>query len=146
MLISRALLLTQLQPKKVVKFRNPEFDDDLHYHVCLGSFEKDVIVMTCCTSKQDSISKQIKFGKYKPDSVVTIFPSQGITPKETYINCNDSFDIPLDYLIEQYENNELEIAGEVDDDMFKRVISGAINSDLISEEIKIFLKGILEKT
>ena len=134
------LFLDGIQEKKVYYFSNNDLNTAIpHSYICLKRTPDDLLVLSCCTSKFETIRKFVETRNLPYETLVWLEADDIIFTKDTYINCNQYFEKTVEEFKDLYENGRIEFRGEISDSHFEQIIYGLIASPLIDEEIKDIL-------
>lgn len=144
-MLSRADFEAQLQPGKVLFFRNSSFPEKPHPHVCLIGKGGEIILLSSATSQQATVEKFIRYRGLPLNTIVCIRPnsSNGLV-KDTYINCNnDPHELDRGELWAMYSRSELQLFGNLSASDFEQVVLGLLDSPLVSIGIQTILSDLL---
>lgn len=144
-MLSRGDFDTQLQPGKVLFFKNPSFPEKPHPHVCLVGKGGEIILLSSATSQQATVERFIRYRGLPLNTIVCIRPnaSNGLA-KDTYINCNnDPHELDRGELWAMYSRNELQLFGELSASDFEQVVLGLLDSPLVSIGTQAILSALL---
>jgi hypothetical protein len=136
------VFLSSISDKKVYYFSSNHINTDTpHHFICLKRSDDDILIMSCCTSQFDTVSKYIETRSLPTETLVWISPKDNSNPftKDTYVNCNSSFTYTVDEFREMYNSESINYSGEISDNHYQQIISGIHNSPLIDEETKDML-------
>ncbi len=132
--------LDTIQEKKVYYFSNSSMNTDIpHNYICLKRTPDDLLILSCCTSKFETIKRFIEIRELPYQTLVWIRPDDAIFTKDTYINCNQYFSYTVEQFKQMYESGKIEFKGQIADSTFEEIIDGLLQSPLIDEETKDLL-------
>lgn len=118
-----------------------------HYFICIVRTDGDLLYMTCCTSKFDTVSRFVETRGLPFETLVFIKPNNNDTEnpfsKDTYVNCNNVFSYTVDELTEMYINGGISYEGKISDVHYEQLLIGINESPLVDEEIKEFIPDAL---
>jgi hypothetical protein len=142
MRFSSAMFLDSIEEKKIYYFSSSVLNTNTpHNFICIKRTSDDLLILSCCTSKFETIKRFIETRNLPYETLVWLSENPIFT-KDTYINCNQYFEFTLGEFRRMYENNTIEFRGEVSQSDFENIINGLLNSPLIDEEIKDILPKI----
>jgi len=144
-MLSRGGFEAQLQPGKVLFFKNPSFPEKPHPHVCLIGKGGEIILLSSATSQQATVERFIRYRGLPLNTIVCIRPaSTNGLAKDTYINCNnDPHELGREELWAMYSRSELQIFGDLSASDFEQVVLGLLNSPLVSISTQATLSALL---
>lgn len=138
-----ATFLNAIEEKNVYYFSSKRINTNIpHNYICLKRTDSDLLILSCCTSKFDTVKRFIEIRNLPFETLVWIKPDNDIFDRETYINCNQYFTFTVEQFAEMYKNEVLEYKGKISDNHFEQIINGLIISPLIDEETKELLPTI----
>lgn len=141
------LFTSSIKEQKILYFSSQHLNsDESHYFVCIKRTDNDVLILTCCTSKFDTVRKFVESRHLPNETLVWIKPdpkdSENPFTIDTYVNCNNVFSYTMEEFQNMYSSNSLSIVGELSLNYYTQIINGLIASPLIEEEIKDCLPKI----
>ena len=88
------LFLSSVEEKKVYYFASNKINSiEPHHYICIKRTDNDLLILSCCTSKFETIAKFVETRSLPPSTLVYIKPSnQNPFTLDTYINCNNTID------------------------------------------------------
>lgn len=134
--------LKGISEKKVYYFASNRINNDVpHYFICVKKDDNNVLILTCCTSKFDTVRNFIEGRKLPYSTLVHITPNDDKNPfdRDTYINCNATVEYTEDEFKTMYESDKIDFSGEISDVHYEQIIIGLRESPMIDEEIKELL-------
>lgn len=138
-----ATFLNTIEERNVYYFSSNKIDTAIpHNYICLKRTDNDLLILSCCTSKFDTVKRFIEIRDLPFETLVWIKSDNDIFDKETYVNCNQYFTFTVEQFAEMYKNEVLEYKGKISDNYFEQIINGLIMSPLIDEETKEILPTI----
>ena len=141
------LFKTQLEGKSIFLFSSSQINSpDPHFFICLGEKGGRVLTFVCCTTQFEKRKRFIEQKGLPHQTLVWIKPdAENQLSKDTYIDCNKSFDFTLEELNMKYQKGEIRFIGQIIDTQFEQILLGIDASPLIEGEVKIFTGEILKK-
>jgi hypothetical protein len=130
-----------LVEKKIYYFTSTTINSDKpHHYICVKRRDDNVLIMSLCTSKFDTVKKFVESRGLPNETLVYVRPeplNEDIPfDKETYVNCNNVHTFSVDELVERYTNGSVSLSGEIPDSYYHQIVTGLLASPLIAEEIK----------
>jgi hypothetical protein len=146
-----ALFNLTIRAKKIFCFSSEERIKTAvpHYFVCLERTADEVLLMVVCTSK---IEKQIKFIEnlgFPYETLVFIkgndIDDKTLLDKETCINCNTVFSVPISELeVKYYSGETMQDKGLITDGLYNELLIGVQKSRRIERDIKKLLPRTID--
>lgn len=117
-----------------------------HYFVCLKLTAKDVLIMSCCTSKRNTVEKFVESRKLPRETMVFITPTDSENPftEDTYVNCNECHFFTLTEFEAKYKSRQIKPKNKISDSAYKEILTGILKSPLIDTETKDLLSTCLD--
>jgi hypothetical protein len=145
------LILTSLDTGKIYFFKtNPSIGISQHLHICIKKNDNKTIFFTCCTSREDTMNRLIKYQGLSPETIVWIKKDSINNFKEdTFINCNNIFICTFDEFCANITADRISFPiGEISKTHYAQIINGILKSDLVPLEVQdiIRIKMIIEKS
>lgn len=118
-----------------------------HYFICIVRTDGDLLYLTCCTSKFETVSKFIETRHLPYETLVFIKPNEKDKNypfvKDTYVNCNNVFLYTVEELTALYKKGEISYEGKINEVHYEQLLIGINESPLVDEEIKEFIPNTL---
>lgn len=136
------LFRLSISERKIFKFRTKKIQSNTpHFFIHIKMVEDSTLIMMCCTSQLDTISRFIEKNKLNLQTIVNIPPNPPFT-KDTFVNCNGVIKFTLDEIKEMHGKELLTISGEISIFIYNQIIRGLLLSPLIENELKDTLSEI----
>jgi len=135
----RYIFLQGIEDKKVYYFSSPKLNTPVpHYYICIKRTDNDVLILTCCTSQDDTIIKFINYNHLPYTTLVWVTAKDPSNPftVETFVNCNQYHLYSVDEFKQMYNSNTIDFSGEISDVHYEQIVVGLHSSPLIEPEIK----------
>jgi hypothetical protein len=132
------LFKSTVQEKKVYFFSSTKLNTEKpHYFICIKRNNEDLLILSCCTSQQETVQKYIETRNLPHETMVWIKP-EATNPflKNTFINCNNTFIYTLDDFESMYTTGKIKYSGEISLNHYSQIVTGIHKSPLIDEETK----------
>lgn len=112
-----------------------------HNFIIIKNIDNSIILLTCCTSKYQTILNYVSFNKYSENTIASIdYNSYDFLKKPTFINCNSKIEYDYNEFTSHYIKGEISYRGEISDEEYAKIISGILLSEDIEEELKDHLR------
>ena len=112
-----------------------------HYFIVIANPTDNLILFVCCTSQFDKRARFIELNDIPLSTLVWLKPNgENGLKKDIYVDCNSYFKYSKAELIQMYDQNQIEFIGYIPDSKLEEIKQGVIDSPLIVNEIKEFLK------
>ena len=134
--------IDSISERKVYYFSNTQLNTLVeHHYICLKRTDNNILILSCCTSKFETVKKYIEKNNLPYETLVHISPKSSENPftVDTYINCNDYHTFTVEDFVIMHEDNKLEYTGEVSLADYEQLLYGIHASTLIDEETKDLL-------
>lgn len=131
--------IKSIEEKKVYYFSSTRLNtDEPHHYICIKKSDNDILILTVCTSKFDTVKNYVERAKLPNETLVWISPVDANNPftKDTYVNCNTSFTYTLEEFREMYESDTIKHSGEINDGHYFQILDGLHASPLIDKDTK----------
>lgn len=132
-----------IQPKEIYLFSSNYLNTpEPHYFICIKRTDGNILYMTCCTSKFDTVRRFVESRPEIPQTtVVWIKPNDPNHELylDTYVNCNNVFSYTIEELMEMYKTGSVQYKGTISNNHYEQLLIGIHNSPLVDEEIKDFI-------
>lgn len=128
-----------IKEKKIYYFSSTYLNTNIpHYFICIKRNDNDILFLTCCTSKFDTVRKFIETRNLPNESLVFISPKNENNPfdVDTYINCNYVYTYTVEDFENMYELNSINYTGELTDGQYQQILTGIHSSPLVEVETK----------
>lgn len=90
-----------LTSRQILYFSCPELNTpEPHYFICICRQPEDIIILSCCTSRFETVEKLIERDRFPNETLVYIPSSdlENLFTKNTYVNCNEYFPYTIEEL------------------------------------------------
>jgi hypothetical protein len=128
--------------RKVYYFSNKQLNTTVeHYYVCLNRTKGDILILSCCTSKFETVKKFVEMRNLPYETLVHIKPKPNENPftVDTYVNCNSYYQFTVEDFVNMYQSNNLTYKGEISLSDYEQLLYGLHASPLIDEDTKELL-------
>ncbi|WP_069659218.1 hypothetical protein [Arcticibacter eurypsychrophilus] len=113
-----------------------------HHFIVIKKLSGGVLILSCCTSKFDTIYKFISLKKFPEETMVTIpaYTEDTKLTKHTYVDCNKYFEYTIREFEILYKKGGIKCTGTLPEEYYEKIVYGMIVSPEIEEELKDELK------
>jgi hypothetical protein len=133
------IFINSISERKIYYFSTTKIrSSEPHYFICIKRTDNDILIMSCCTTKFDTIANFIT-SRNLPNVTLVYIPAKNQKspfPKDTYINCNE----PLTFTIEEFKNlfnsKAIKFSGELSESFYEQILTGIHASTMIDAETK----------
>ena len=139
MKFSTDVFLGAIAAKKVYYFSSTKLNTPIpHHFVCVKRTDNEVLILTCCTSQFDTVSRFVESRNLPNSTLVWISPKDPANPfiTDTYVNCNNSFSYTVDEFRAMYESDSVNFSGEIAEPHYVQILTGIHSSPMIDAETK----------
>lgn len=141
MKVDTNVFLASISEKKIYYFSSSKINSpEQHYYICLKRTDNDILILSCCTSKFETISNFIEKRNLPHSTLVWIKPQLGDDDnpftKDTYVNCNNHHTFTLVEFKIMYESNNISYSGKIDEIHYEQILIGIHASTIIEKETK----------
>lgn len=145
--VSRSHISETIETGSVYYFEDEELSSqEPHYFIVLNKNPRteEFLVLVCASSQVEKRKRIAQFLKFPENTLVMVSPSEySIFKKESVIDCNRIFEKTIQSLVEKLENGQLKPCEQLmPKEVVKKLISGALASQLVSEQVRNMLLGI----
>ena len=133
------LFLSSIEEKKVYYFTSTKLNTETpHHFVCIKRTDKDILILTVCTSKFETVKTHVEKMGLPQETLVWIKPKEGENPftKDTYVNCNNSFTYTVEEFEIMYKSDTISHSGEISENHYNQILTGLHKSPVIEREVK----------
>jgi hypothetical protein len=142
MKVPTQLFLSAIEERKVYYFSTTKINtEEPHHFICLKRTENDLLIMSCCTSQFNTVSRFVETRSLPYETLVWISSNDGDNPftRDTYVNCNNSFTYTIDEFRSMYDSDSVSHSGEISENHYKQILIGIHISPLVDEETKVLI-------
>ena len=138
------IFLKGIKEREVYYFSSTKIATSVpHHYICIKRTDNDVLILSLCTSKFDTIRKYVEIRKLPFETLVYI-PSNSKDnispfPLDTYINCNDTHSYTIEEFKKMFDSGLISVTGEISDEYYEQIIIGLHKSPLIDRNTKNIL-------
>lgn len=128
-----------IQEKKIYYFSSNRIGTtEPHYFICIKRTDNDVLIMSCCTSKFNTVKNFVESRSLPPETLVWISPKDENNPftLDTYVNCNSTITHTIEELAIKYDSDAVNLSGEISEAHYEQILIGLHKSPLIDGETK----------
>lgn len=135
------LFLEGIGEKKIYYFRSSKISSELpHFFICVKRTTQDFLIMSCCTTKLETIQRFVELRKLSYRTIVYLKPDgENALTEDTYINCNGYIPFTVEEFKSLYLDDRIDFVGEVSDIHYGQIIVGLHESTLVDDETKDLL-------
>lgn len=133
------LFVSAIEEKKIYYFSSTKINtNEPHYFICIKKTDNDVLIMSCCTSKFETVRKFVESRCLPFETLVWITPSDLNNPftMDTYVNCNDTIPFTIEEFRIMYDSDSITSSGEISLNHYSQILTGIHKSPMIDDEIK----------
>lgn len=141
-----AFLTGSFVEKNIYYFTNIDFENkEPHHFILVKRREGGILILSCCTTKWETVHKFVTSRKFPEETMVTIPKGTEGTElkKHTYINCNEYFEYTVEQFEALYNSGKVKSTGVLPGEHYLKIIAGMIASPEVEEELKDELAAIL---
>jgi hypothetical protein len=135
------LFLSAIEEKRVYYFSSAKINTtEPHHYICVKRTPDDLLIMSCCTSQEKTITRFLDKRGLSYQTIVYIKPAaDNPFTMDTYINCNEFKEFSIAEFRALYQSEAIEHSGEISEVTYGQIIVGMHESPLIEDEIKEIL-------
>lgn len=139
MKVPSEVFISAISEKKVYYFSSTKLNTNVpHHYVCIKRSDDDILILTVCTSKLNTIQKFVDSRGLPYETLVWISPADKENPftTDTYVNCNESFTYTVEEFKNRYDDESISHSGEISEAHYVQILTGLHSSPLIDGETK----------
>ena len=131
-----------ISQRKVYYFASTRISSiEPHYYICIERTPGDILILSCCTSQFNTVSKFVEKRKLPYETLVHISPKGHENPfkMDTYVNCNEYHEYTIEDFKKMYLSDAIVFSGEISEIHYEQILIGLHRSPLIEEDTKAIL-------
>ncbi len=133
--------LSAISDKKIYYFSSNKINSvDPHYYICIKRTDDDILIMSCCTSRFDTVKRFVETRSLPMETLVWISPdvanSDNPFSKDTYVNCNEYQTFTIEEFKNLYNSDSISYSGKISENHYQQIINGLHCSPLVDDESK----------
>lgn len=130
--------------RDIFYFKNSAISsDEPHYYVCITKTDGGVILLTICTSQEDTIKKYVRFNPLVDESTIVWIQKDSDEEhpftKDTFINCNNVFEFTKEEFNLLKSENKIKNKGALSEGKFQEMLDGIHSSNILTGEQKALI-------
>lgn len=120
-----------------------------HYYVCINKTDGGVILLTICTSQEETIRKYVRLNTLVDESTIvwikTGYDDLHPFTKDTFINCNNVFEFTKEEFNNLKSQNKITTKGVLAEGKFQEMLDGIHSSNILAEELKAIIPTSIDE-